>query len=58
LDAGEADAAIERTLYLSTESLSPTPQPSPVQPAESLSSLTLPALPPTHLMLSPVPEQG
>lgn len=58
LDAGEDDAAIERTLYLST---TPTPQPSPESspsPEQPSPALTLPQLPHTQLMLSPVPEQG
>ena len=58
LDAGKDDAAIEKTLFLST---TPTPQPSPEpspSPEQPYHALTLPQLPPTHLMLSPVPEQG
>jgi len=58
LDAGEDDAAIERTLYLSyasTATQSPEPQPEP-EPAPSF-TLSVPQPILTH-MLSPVPEQG
>jgi len=63
LDVGEDDAAIERTLYRSTASSpDPTPQSSPAaspQPAaQPQHALTLPPLPTTQMMLSPVPEQG
>jgi len=67
LDAGEDDAAIERTLYLSTISTpdptphptpQPSPEPSPEPAAVPFSALMLPKPSLTQLMLSPVPEQG